>query len=265
TEDFKNYTDVLGFSDSQDERGTELLHDFWYVFSSLIPQENREILTEVSWYDTGEDYVLAVGISEENVDERLLIVSHNLVHYVSDIKRLFLHEYAHMFTLADDQILLDEELANSEDEDQWKIAEEECKTLFSIWGCLREDSYMYSFYNEFWKDIDEDYQAIDWDDGEGYERFFFRHEDHFYNSYQGTSIEEDIAETFTFFIMQSSEVALQAEEIKDEKIAFFYEYDELIHLRTEILENLFELNVDCIIKRDKKRTCYDTLKLTYHC
>jgi len=23
--------------------------------------------------------------------------------------------------------------------------------------------------------------------------------------------------------------------------------------------------VDCIIKRDKKRTCYDTLKLTYHC
>lgn len=142
------------------------------------------------------------------------------------MKSGLIHEYGHMFTLNDSQVKIDADLIYSENEEKWGKAEDECSTFFvTKTGCLKVDSYLYAFYKAFWKDVYEDYEAIDWENERSYEEFFFNHEERFYNSYQGTSV-----------------VAFEAKEMKDEKLAFYYEYEELAELRTAILEKLFELN-----------------------
>lgn len=245
TEDYDKYEDKYAsryVTKSKDERGINTVNDYWYVFSSLIPEEERDMLTEISWYDTGEDALLAVGVAGDDGTEASLLISDNVGNYGPPLKKTFIHEFAHMFTLDDTQMEIDADLVYSEDEEQWERAVDECSTMFVNPGCLKENSYLYVFYETFWEDVSDEYEAIDWEDERSYEEFFFDHEEHFYNSYQGTSVVEDIADSFSFFVMQPSEVAFEAEEIKDEKLAFFYEYDELVDIRTAILENLFELN-----------------------
>ncbi len=245
TEDYDMYEDKYAsryVTESADERGINTVNEYWYVFSSLIPEEAREMLTEISWYDTGEDALLAVGVAGDDGTEASLLISDNVGNYGPSLKKTLIHEFAHMFTLDDTQMEIDADLVYSEDEEQWERAADECSTMFVNPGCLIENSYLYVFYEEFWEDVSDEYEAIDWEDERSYEEFFFDHEERFYNSYQGTSVVEDIADSFSFFVMQPSEVAFDAEEIKDEKLAFFYEYDELVDVRTVILENLFELN-----------------------
>lgn len=242
TEDYDDYVSAIDYGETHIQKAEDLLHDLWYIFSSIIPQENREMLTRFTWYDTGQDFTFAVGIPDENSSERQFTFSHNLEFYTQSHKKVFLHEYAHMFTLDEGQIEIDDEVLYSDDDEDWKEAEKKCSTLFTVWGCAKEDSYLYAFYKEFWEDIHDEYEDINWYHQAYYKKFFTRHEDRFYTSYQGTRPEEDIADSFSIFVMQPSEVAFEAEEMKDEKLAFFYEYDELVNLRTEILENIFELN-----------------------
>lgn len=239
---YETYAKAYGSDAQVDIQGTEILENYWYVFSSFIPQEERTMLLELVWMDTGDDYVFAVGFAEDDYDALSLTFSTHVMNYSGAYKSALIHEYGHMLTLNKDQLLIDEALLESEDEDVWTEAEEQCSTYFTIWGCAQEDSYLFAFYEAFWKDVYAEYEAINWDDETDYEQFFFSYEDRFFNSYQGTSPAEDIAESFTFFIMTQKKDDTEATEMKDEKITFFYNYDELVQLRTDILENIYELN-----------------------
>jgi hypothetical protein len=46
---------------------------------------------------------------------------------------------------------------------------------------------------------------------------------------------EDIAESWAFFVLSPKP---ELKSIADEKILFFYEYPELVELRTQILNNI---------------------------
>lgn len=235
---YEAFVETSGPDSQVDVRGTETVGDYWYVFSSFIPRDEREMLSELVWMDTGDDYVFAVGFAEDDYDALNLIFSTHVMNYSGAHKQVIIHEYGHMLTLNKDQLYIDESLLESDDEDVWAEAEEECSTYFTIWGCAQEDSYLFAFYEAFWDDIYDEYEAINWDDAIAYEQFFFSYEDRFFNSYQGTSPHEDIADSFTFFVMEQKKDGQEIEEMKDEKIAFFYHYDELVQLRTDILENI---------------------------
>lgn len=240
---YEEYVEANGTSEQIDAQGVELLETFWYVFSSLIPQEERSMLRELTWMDTGNDYVFAVGFAEDDFHGLSLKFPTNVDHYRGAYKSLLIHEFGHMLTLNAEQLQIDETLLVSGDDDVWTQAEEECATYFVSWGCLQENSYLFAYYQAYWEDIYEEYEAINWEDETDYENFFFSYEDRFFNSYQGTSPGEDIAEAFTFFVMEQKEDEKEMDEMKYEKIAFFYDYDELVELRTDILENIYELNI----------------------
>src|SRR5699024_9687541 len=76
-----------------------------------------------------------------------------------------------------------------------------------------------------------------------YTEFFYENEDRFMNSYQGTSPVEDIADAFSQFVMSNSQDIEKHDELKYDKLRFFYDYEELVELRTDILENLYDLSV----------------------
>jgi hypothetical protein len=59
------------------------------------------------------------------------------------------------------------------------------------------------------------------------------------DDYSTTHPAEDIAESFTYFVFGPKPTG---NSIKEQKIAFFYEYPELIHLRENILSGACSLS-----------------------
>ena len=67
------------------------------------------------------------------------------------------------------------------------------------------------------------------------EDFYEVHQDQFLSDYAATSPAEDIAEAWAFFVLSPKP---ELNSIANEKILFFYEYPELVELRTQILKQL---------------------------
>jgi hypothetical protein len=241
TANYENYLDK-GNSEAHIEHGATLLENYWYVFSNIIPKTYRQDLGSIAWADTGNDYVFAVGRDHENVQELQLLISHNMGEYRTAFKKTLIHEFGHMLTLNDSQGKVDTDLFFSDNEAEWEAAEEACPTIL-FWGCMEESGYLNQYYLSFWEDINAEYEEIDWESEDHYKNFFFKYEDRFFNSYQGTNPVEDIAEAFTIFVMMNSNDLEGKTEIKYEKLKFFYQYDELVELRTMILENMYDLVV----------------------
>lgn len=243
---FDEYVDPKPFDDSNYARGKQIIDEHWYIFSNLIPKEYREELKYVYLTDTADDNVFAVGGKDDDIGAMILMFGHLNPHeYIPLNRSTLIHEFGHILTLNETQINIEEELSTNEDltDEEIETFKDSCDTIYGNRGCAKEDSYLNSFYVNFWENIIDTHQEIDWDEKAEYEEFFFKHEDHFFNSYQGTNISEDIAESFTFFIQLHSD-ARDKSDIKYQKIDFFYDYDELIELRTSILESLYTLIVE---------------------
>lgn len=243
-----DYYEEYNENTAKAQLGEEVLEGYWYVFSSMIPQEHRTTLKKVYWTDTGDDVVFGVGRDEENVQDTLLMISDNIERYYTEEKAILIHEYGHVLTLNEEQVPFDNVLSTEDDEsgedsEAIEEAKSECSTFYSNYGCMNEDSYLYHYYEAFWADKMDDFDEIDWEAKDDYKDFFFTYEDEFFNSYQGTNPHEDIAEAFSFFVMLNSEEIEDNDDIKYQKLGFFYDYDELVDLRAAILENIYLLSV----------------------
>lgn len=131
-----------------------------------------------------------------------------------------IHEFAHLASLAPDQYGY----------------EFFCWLPFT-YECFAPESYLNQFFYRFWSDFEAEWiDKYDKTEAENAE-FFELYRDEFLNSYASGNPHEDFAESFTAFIVTPSN-ALDAEYRVDQKILFFYEFDELVTLRYEILQNL---------------------------
>jgi len=244
TEYYDEYTEHMDANKSESviQSGEDSVEEMWHIFSGIIPEEYRPDLKYVYWTDTGEDYVFAVGRHEEELKDMALLFSHQVKEYYPANKYSLIHEFGHILTMNEQQVKIDEEVYIEDNEELVEKAAADCDTYFT-WGCMEDDSYLYSYYQQFWEDIFTDFKAIDWESETDYEDFFFAHEERFMNSYQGTSPHEDIADAFSQYVMINSEELADQTDMKYDKLQFFYEYDELVELRTMILENIYDLSV----------------------
>jgi len=112
-----------------------------------------------------------------------------------------IHEFGHLLSLNSDQV------------DPY-AEEDECSTLFLDEGCANESSYIYAFYQEFWGDEESD-QADD-----------------YVNDYAMSNIYEDFAESRSYFVLTARP---DGRTIAEDKVRFFYDYDELVMLKADIL------------------------------
>lgn len=67
-------------------------------------------------------------------------------------------------------------------------------------------------------------------------------EEPFFNSYQGTTPPEDIADSIVFFVITSSAVVEEHSEMRFKKLKCFYQFEELVNFRTATLENIYDLS-----------------------
>jgi hypothetical protein len=135
-------------------------------------------------------------------------------------------------------------LSNDENkfDDIFAIKSEECFPRYmSVDGCAKTNSYINQFYQRFWTDIISEWDEIQYieSDDKYYEQmtlFYEVYEDRFVSEYASTNVDEDIAESWTAFVLL--EKPRDTTFISNQKILFFYEYPELIEMRNHIRNNL---------------------------
>jgi len=120
-----------------------------------------------------------------------------------------IHEFAHLLTLSDQELNLGE-------------SEENCQTYYPGEGCSYEKSYINTFYQSYWQDLNDEWAGAELDD------FYAKYEDYFVTDYAATSPAEDIAESFMIFVIDDKP---RESSIASQKVNFFYDYDELVDLR----------------------------------
>ncbi|KXX70753.1 putative zinc-binding metallopeptidase [Flammeovirga sp. SJP92] len=173
--------------------------------------------------DSNQDWQLEVDIAdlqlEETNQEKIVDYQHTLIH-----------EFGHLLTLNITQI------APTDDEYQ-----DDSKGYLTSEGYARKNSYLDVFVAQFWPDE----LLFQWDKIDQIRNqrkkenrlfdFYLNAPRSFVTDYAAESPEEDIAESWTYFVMDEIK---GGNTIKEQKVAFFYRYPELIQYREEIRKKL---------------------------
>lgn len=178
--------------------------DLWFSFSWLIPEEYREAFNQFEVFESGNTLAYVVPNDDNNKFWTLGMNNQN-IELASETLVTYLHEYAHYLSLRDTEV-------------DYFTDEAGCETVFIDYGCLYENAYILDFYLQFWADggLEES-------------------EDNYVSEYAVTSLEEDFSESFAHFVLTQTP---EANTVVDEKILWFYQYEDLVQLRAEILSRV---------------------------
>jgi hypothetical protein len=202
----------------------------WDYFVKIIPAEQRTKITEYKIITDGTGNISAQVVNEVNWDQNSTTekwsLQADLTGFVSErqFTALLLHEFGHIITLNINQ------LDNQLDADN-------CPRYFRDPGCSQPDSYLQLFYERFWSDIYDEWYAITSQSDpvavkSGLDTFHQAHPADFVSEYATTAVYEDIAESWmNFVLLPKPDGNTQAEQ----KTIFFYEFPELVQLRSEII------------------------------
>jgi hypothetical protein len=142
--------------------------------------------------------------------------------YEGELEHTLIHEFAHVLTLSDEQL-------------DSSISFEECfPNYFPGEGCSKQESFINQFVKNFWTSEMLDIVA----DEETGESIYAQNPNLFVSDYAATNPGEDIAETFTTFVLKPEPSCEAKALISEQKVCMLYEYANLKELRLEIRESL---------------------------
>ena len=168
-------------------------------------------------------------------------------------KSVMIHENAHILSLGSSQSDNDDPFSSTGIDDLYespytelrKIVQEKVSACAPNYyddasGCMKNNSYMNKFFQKFWVDI---YPSFKWffefDDNDKFldhnALFYKKYEKQFVTEYAASNPSEDLAESFTAFVLQEKPTK---STIADQKIRFFYDFPELVEMRDFIRSNL---------------------------
>jgi len=124
-----------------------------------------------------------------------------------------IHEFGHVLTLNDEQVNAGGGAGS-------------CSNYFTGEGCSTRTSYINELYKIGWSDIINSHNENNPD------ATYNKYRDRFVSDYAATNPGEDIAEVFSFFVINNS--APTGNTIADQKIKMMYNYPELVKLRDDI-------------------------------
>ena len=210
----------------------------WNYFSAIIPTDYRKYLKEYVIFTDGQDNLLAfVQQSEKSASEWSLSVDIMDAANPQDLTFTLIHEYGHLLTLNPDQVVPSQAIFDNQISDSiYQKEVDACPTYFPGEGCSKPDSYINKFYNRFWPKILAQWQAIDGITNEDdyyseLDKFYKKHKDQFVTDYAVTDPSEDLAESFSYFILEPKPTGTS---IADQKVLFFYDFPELANLRDQV-------------------------------
>ncbi len=141
-----------------------------------------------------------------------------------DIAITLVHEYGHVLFLNKTQVDRDKQNLK-------KCTKEEGRYLSYSYGCTKKKSYAQAYYNQYWTDR-EMAEAVDASEVQGETQDYYdEHPGAFRTEYAATNHIEDMAESFTDFVLRAKPTGNLE---KDQKTRFFYDYPELVKERDRI-------------------------------
>ncbi len=225
-EDFRKYQEDL-----------QTPQTIWTYFSALVPESQMKWFTNYTIYTDGPGNYAAWVNSEADNSNWGLAVDIMDAQPPIVLTYTLVHELGHVITLNSDQI------KPVEFGTGWTQNEVACKQFSLDTGCTTEDSYMYAFYQKFWKEMYDDWmKTVAPDDyrseltpEERVHQFYLDHSNQFDWEYAATNIKEDMAVSFETFVLTPQPFD---NSIPSQKINFFYDYPELVKIRREIIRGL---------------------------
>lgn len=187
--------------------------DLWDQMRAMLPQGAYDDFSRFTVFTDGESNTLAyVAPADSQGDKWEIAVDPADSQDGQWFTETVLHEYCHYLTLNDEQVTYtDRQTADTYNEEG----------MVSAAG-----SYLDDFYQQFWTDYLDDRLA----NMDSY-NFFLRHEDDFVTDYASTDPAEDIAESFTYFVVYGPQ---PGDAVWERKLNFFYDYPELVDFRSEV-------------------------------
>jgi len=226
----------------KDQKDLAAQQKIWDFFTQLIPADQRTMISGFTIFTDGKlNYLASVSQSDNSPYMWELNVDYADADPKTELTFTLLHEFGHLLTLNRNQ--LDVSISVYEHPNSKSVYQKEenaCPQYFTGEGCSKENSYINQFFNLFWLDLYKEWKAIDDEPNQTrqlhmLDRFYNTYKDQFLTEYAPTSPAEDIAESWTFFLLAPKP---QPDSIANEKILFFYNYPELIDLRSQILQRL---------------------------
>lgn len=229
--------------DFQEDLDSRADHEkIWDYFVALVPAEQRNFVTEFSAISDGRNNILgAVSRTDDDPVKWGLRVDVVDANDPLQLTYTLMHEFGHLLTLKASQVAFDKSVYyNPDSQGYYDRAFAACHQYFADDGCSAPESYINTFFNRYWSTFYSEWQEVHKEKGKAsyysdLHMFYKKYSDQFVTEYAATSPEEDIAESWAFFILSPKP---ESNSIANEKILFFYEYPELIQLRQEILNRV---------------------------
>ncbi len=209
----------------------------WNDFKKVVPEQDiKDYFSYMRVYFDDDDFAAAYVETDDNDSEKwglginLSDLNTSSPEQYRNVVETLVHEYAHVLTLNVNQV-------------DGRVRESRCATYYSN-GCAYANSYIHAYVDMFWDEDDfdtsEDIQdENDEDEKEEIADDYFEETGDYVTPYATWHPDEDIAESFAYFVLQDEPTNNNREV--DEKLLFFYEYPELVTMRTNIRENFKEL------------------------
>ena len=223
------------------QQDTAAQEKLWHFFANIIPADQRTQVTRFAVFTDGPSNSLGAVEQTDNPHDWVLKMDIQDGQNFPDLSSTLVHEFGHLLTLNDTQVTTDLQVFNNPDDQSiYDRAAASCPTYFMFEGCSRPASYINQFFQRFWPRIYSEWQAINAETDQNtldqkLDDFYQEHTGQFLSSYAVTSPEEDIAETFMYFIFTPRP---SGTTVAEQKILFFYGYPEMVNLRDRILTNL---------------------------
>ena len=209
----------------------------WNYFTAILPTDLRvKWISEFRVFTDGPSNTLAWVRRSDKPDKWILgadiLDSRNPVNLTETL----LHEFGHLLTLNTEQLTVSDTYIYSGEQGL-----SNCPQYAAPDGCSNPNSYINLFYQKFWKKIYAEWftnvdQAsngeLNWD---LVSAFHDRYADQFVSVYAASHPEEDIAESFATFMLSPRP---EGNSIADQKVAFFYQFPELVQLRQFAIQGM---------------------------
>jgi hypothetical protein len=225
------------------QKDTDAHKRIWDFYVAVIPPELRTTVKEFIIFTDGPEETTA-WVNKSNTSNEYSQVGFDLLDadYPPYLADTLVHETAHLIFLSPEQVPHDQDRLHYYQEREKKFFE--CEQYVSGGDCSLPASYINLFYQKFWKTSyaewwQVDQAAQDTETSDEYwdvlEKFYDKHNDWFLDSYAATDVEEDMAESFAFFVLNPK---LSGASTYEQKVAFFYGFPELVEYRRQMIEGL---------------------------
>jgi hypothetical protein len=220
---------------------TKLHASIWKIIYDFTPEKLHSNINQVIFESDGLDGVtlasqfsVAYPCDKVNLYVDPIDIINNYKNRKDVLISTLIHESSHWLARNKDQST--NLLCQSDQNEEFIKTRDEsllnCNTyLTDDYTCLEETSYLFQFYELFW--VERDPTPVEnWEERE---TIFAENPNSFVSVYATTELEEDFAESFKSYILDSP---AQSNTLAEEKILFFDQFDEIKEIKNHFQEKM---------------------------